>query len=510
MTNSTGSDVSVSPTERFTPAEVAPKKASEDPRDLFSLAQSSWESGDFVEAARHYKARADTGGADDEAWHARLQHARCLLILGDEHGFLAQALRAFNERPGRAEPLYELARYYRERSVYNTSALFCEAALALAQPTGDSKFLEEFVYTTGILEEYAIAANYARDPTRKTRGHAACNWLALNRHISANSRNLARSNLFFYAEAAVETMPSFRARQVGFGAPDYYHPTNPSVARWGEKIILVQRSVNYVLNEDGSYHSTDGAPFRTRNFLLALNNELEVESSVEILPPADLPPPLYPDETAFGDLRLFAWGDALWCTACYRELTPEGWCEQVLARIDCQKSNSEPFCRLTDWRVMRPATPTRHEKNWMPLTNDSELQFIYFCDPTQILDENARIILEATPTVAAEQFRGGSQAIPFDHGWLSLVHEVLWRNGRRFYLHRFVWLNSALQLEAVSHTFFFTKKSVEFAAGLAWHPDEERLIASFGVDDRESWIATIRADEVRRVLETVGRLPSGR
>ena len=65
----------------------------------------------------------------------------------------------------------------------------------------------------------------------------------------------------------------------------------------------------------------------------------------------------------FEDMRLFAWRDELWCIACVRELTPEGWCDQVLARID---DSSPGQCRLTDWRVLRPEGPRRHEKNWMP------------------------------------------------------------------------------------------------------------------------------------------------
>ena len=64
-------------------------------------------------------------------------------------------------------------------------------------------------------------------------------------------------------------------------------------------------------------------------------------------------------------------------------------------------------------------------------------------------------------------------------------------------------------LRRVSRAFYFHQKAVEFAAGLAWHPDGKRLIVSFSVQDRESWIATVDADEVRSVLLDVERLPSG-
>jgi hypothetical protein len=44
----------------------------------------------------------------------------------------------------------------------------------------------------------------------------------------------------------------------------------------------------------------------------------------------------------------------------------------------------------------------------------------------RILNETAEVVAETTPPIAAEHFRGGSQAIEFAGGRLALVHE-LWR-----------------------------------------------------------------------------------
>ncbi len=464
----------------------------ENGRYWFYLAQSYRDGGRTAEAAETYAKRAAMGGWDEEAWYARLQQARCLRDLGDEGGFLRQALAAYNQRPQRAEPLYDLARYYRERGMHEASVLFSEPGLAIPRPEEDVLFLEDFVYTAGLREEYSVAANYARDPARKDRGHAACNWLALNRDVPAAQRDLARANLFHYIEPAKAMMPSFAARPVWFTPPDGYHPTNPSVARWGDEIVLAQRCVNYTLTEDGHYRTLNDTPIHTRNFLLRLDDDLEIQSSAEILPPADMPEPAFREVVGFEDMRLFAWNDAL--------------CEQVLARLD---DRTPEACRLADWRLLYPEGPRLHEKNWMPQIAGDRLQFIYLCDPTRVVDEQAQTIVETTPAIAAEQFSGGSQAIPFDRGWLALIHEIEVRDGRRYYHHRFVWFDEANVLRCVSRRFFFHQKGIEFAAGLAWHPDGRRLLVSYGIGDSEAWLGTIEADEVRRVLDDAERLPSG-
>ena len=213
-------------------------------------------------------------------------------------------------------------------------------------------------------------------------------------------------------------MPSFAACQVDFTPLDGYRAINPSVARRGGDVLLVQRTVNYELT-DGFYHTPKDAPIDTRNFLLRLNDELQIESSAEILPPVDFPEPSYQLVRGIEDLRLFVWRDSLWCCGTVRELTPQGWCEQVLARIDDGMPVPEQY-RLTDWRLLHPPGPRLHEKNWMPRVAGDRLQFIYRCDPTRIIDDQARTVVEMQPIIAAEQFSGGSQAIVFDDGWLAL------------------------------------------------------------------------------------------
>jgi glycosyltransferase involved in cell wall biosynthesis len=463
----------------------------------FCLGQTLQEAGHPAEAAKAYAKRAGMGSWDEEAWYARLQEARCLLGLNDESGFQRAALAAFDQRPQRAEPLYDLARFHRERGMNNASVLYAEAGLALDRPGPHARFVEDFVYTSGLREEYSIVAFYSPDPQRKERGHVAADWLTLSRAATPAARDLARSNVNFYCEPAKTLMPSFRARPTGFTPPEGWHATNPSIAHRGDQVVMVQRCVNYTLTETGDYRTADGEPIASRNFLLRLNADLRAGSAVEILPPLDLPQPASGFALGFAEMRPFVWRGELWCCAATRELTPEGWCQQVLARIDCLPSGP---ARLADWCVLRPEGPRRHEMNWMPLVCGDELRFITSCDPVCVVNEQARTVTETTPSIAADLFRGGSQAIGFDRGWLALIHEVSGQAGARSHWHRFVWFDAECALRGVSRRFCLQQPGVEVASGFAWHPDGERLLITFGINDCEAWIATVEAEEVRAIL----------
>src|SRR5260221_11223907 len=103
----------------------------------------------------------------------------------------------------------------------------------------------------------------------------------------------------------------------------------------------------------------------------------------------------------------------------------------------------------------------------MPRIAGDGLQFIYQGDPTRVVDEQARTIVEAAPAIAAHHFRGGSQAIAFDGGSLAVVHEVQIRGSAagRFLLPRVVWVHAAGALPPASPPFTFHAQGAELRRG---------------------------------------------
>lgn len=450
-------------------------------------------------------------GAEEETFLTLLRAARARIAAGGALEEVLPALEAASTAdPSRAEALFEAARLCRVRGLHEPAWRLADRGLALPMPEGEPA-QERWIYEYGLQQEFSIAANFAKDPAVKDRGYAACDWLALNREVPQGVRDLAHSNLQAYLLSAAALAPSFSTRRILFQAPPGCHATNPSIARVGDQLVLVLRTVNYEINHgvpDGDparYLTEQGEPLRTRNFLLQVSPDLSVSSSEEILAPVDMPAPLWGLKQGFMDLRPVVWGGDLWSVACVRELNAEGWCEMVLARIEGAVEGQR---RLADWRSLHPEGPRSHEKNWMPLVGGESLRLLYRCDPTRIIDDRARTLSESTPELQADQFRGGSQLVPFDGGWLGIVHEVKIRlsDSQRFYRHRLIWLDAGFHLLRVSRPFYFHHGVIEFAAGLAWHPDERRIVITYGIDDKEAWIATVESREVREALMSIHQL----
>ena len=477
------------------------KGLAEDPsnaRYMYYLAQSYRDAGRFAEAAETYAARVSMGGWEEETWNAQLQEARCRLWAGDDSGFLSAVMKAYERRPHRAESLYELAKFYRQRGAHDTAMHFCETACRLPLPTQDSLFIEDFIYETGIREEISVSGYYSKLPMRQKAGRSMCFELALDRDVPEASRSLARHNQVFYARPGVEMFPSLESWPLAFQAPLGGNVTNPSIAVWNGATYVIARNVNYEITSEGRYAIPGDGTIETRNYLLRLDSELRhPEACSEIRTPSNMPAPLYRPVRGFEDQRLFIWRDSFWCSATIRELNLDGLCEIVLGRIDSPFSDA---CALVDWRVLNPSGPRRHQKNWMPRVGAEELQFIYSSDPVRVVDDRGRLVSEVDPKFELSHLRGGSQAIAFSGGWLMLTHEVAQLDEQRIYLHRFLWFDLSMREQRVSEPFYFESLGIEFAAGLALHADAKRLIVSFGVHDARALIGTILADDVRAAL----------
>jgi len=366
------------------------------------------------------------------------------------------------------------------------------------------KNASDHITKTKLLEQTSISGFYAKGDIHRNTGKEACEILATDRRNRWYTKNLARQNSTYYASSAKTHMPRTRLHQVNYTPTDDYMPMNPSITNKGDEIWMIQRTVNYVIRQDGSYDMRGDSAIRTRNILMQLDNNLRVIHTEEILPPVNMPEPLYGLVVGFEDCRLFWWKDSFWCTSTVRELNTEGYCEIVLSRIE--RDRSDGLLHFTDYKVIHPTFCGReHQKNWMPMVVGETLYFIYSSDPVRIIDINGNLVSTKITHIAADSFRGGGPLLVFDGGWLACIHEShVMPDNRRRYMHRFTWYDSVGRLSKYSEAFYIHTLGIEFAAGLAYNTFTGEIVVSFGLADKESWLVSFNADDLRHCLKPAG------
>jgi glycosyltransferase involved in cell wall biosynthesis len=469
-----------------------------DARSMFYLAQTLRDAGRHDEARDWYRRRIDAGGFDEEVWYAMLMHARCCAALGDGVGFVDGCLSAYEFRPSRAEPLADLARYYREAGQHETAMLYVEAGEQIPYPAGDVLFVDDAVYLHAFRHETSVSGYYCRNPARRRAAREAVLELQIARDVPADLRQAARNNGRFYAPRASDLLGPMSVSPLALPIDYPWSPANPSLWLDGDDLVAAIRTVNYHLDDPDRAGWKLGT-LRTRNFLARLSRDGEILDAREIVPAASIAPPLPSRVEGFEDLRLFRWRGALRGTATVRDRNDAMRCEIALVTLD-------DAARIVDLAVLHGYGDDLHQKNWMPAVDGDELWLVYACDPTTVLrfDPLARAVtLESKrePGVALEHLRGGSQLVPFDAGWLALTHEVAAIDAhQRRYLHRFVRFDPAFRIDAITEPFRLADEPIEFAAGLAFDAARDLLYLSYGVMDARAELAMLAAAGVRRAL----------
>lgn len=172
--------------------EEALKENPDNTRYVFYLAQSYRDSGDYSLALKNYEKRADMGGWDQEVFYALYQIGAMQEALEMPVDVIINSYkRAYQYRPARIEPLYQIARLYRLKGDYNAG--YSIAKIAQTVPVSqDLLFVQQWIYDYGILLERSICAYYMGNIEE-------CQQISLEllkrKNLPANERACIESNL---------------------------------------------------------------------------------------------------------------------------------------------------------------------------------------------------------------------------------------------------------------------------------------------------------------------------
>lgn len=466
-----------------------------------------------------YARRIDAGGWDEELYFSKFQIGVLLERMRRPREAMMQYLEAFNFRTSRCEALTSAACLARNRGENVLSTMLSKQALQTPAPT-DMLFVDRDMWRLIPLYNISICGFYTT--TDRDAGFAACERLICDRTVAPNrySEN-AHQNEFFYMPALSKhfaTTPGFakwnieRPANLGDRVADRMNPMNPCIIRFGDRLIMNVRLVNYRIKEPLQYEfpfEEDGGKVLTRNALVDIvdqptETELLVPNSAQLVDDLTNNSFANPNARIQGceDMRIFEFQGRLWCTFTSAEAV-DGKIRIMMGRFNEDRTIIEQIVLLSGDFLQNC------EKNWLPYWHktadgDGEIRIIYKSDPLTILRVNPETgvctkIVEKQCPIRFDFSRGSSPPVHIgSDNWLYITHEVLFRGGYRIYMHRFVLTDADFHMIGRSIPFCFFEKQVEFACGAALK--NSNLYISFGVWDRSAHVFRI---PLAKVLEMV-------
>lgn len=278
---------------------------------------------------------------------------------------------------------------------------------------------------------------------------------------------------------------------------------NPSIIRHNQGYYVNCKCVNFWTLGGAQYFSLIRGNNKTivKNFLLNFDKNFNLISQKELISKTrvgDL------DYDVLDDCRLFYFKNTLWFTCAWP--SNSFFVQQVLFKVGDIK-NLVDFVYVDKQAIL--ASPlNKHEKNWLPIIINKELYLIYSYDPFMILkhDLNSgdyKIVREIDSNYDFSSFRGSAMPIKFDNGYLMLIHELSWLNGKRNYMHRFLYLDKYLKITKVSCPFIFVHKGIEFSISMVLDHDKKNLIIPIGIEDRSAKLCYYKLDYIRSLLRPI-------
>lgn len=445
-------------------ARLLEKGLEEDPtnvRYMFYLAQTYHSLGRFKDSIRMYKNRIAAGGWEEERWYSMYMIGQSYLTLNDPIRFEAWMLRAYALRPGRAEPLYKLTKYFREKSQQYKAYQYALLGKQVPLST-DSLFIEKDVYTKLFDYEMTILSYYVstdrEDGLRKT-----------TEYLLQTNDGLTFSNMVFYITPLGKGIPLGIDRNF-FGSD--FHPGSVCMGKTGMNVRFVNYRLDsktrniYEMCENGVYST--GHTVRTKNAFFQHGQLVEMKDDTVGLPKRET------HIRGLEDVRVFERDNELFFTATTLEYS---------TNIQILYGKYDPKGSFSECRIIESPTHQSCEKNWLGIPNTNDI--IYHWSPLRIgtIEGTALNIHTAHPTpIFFERMRGSASPVRFGDELWVMTHVVEYSAPRKYY-HMFVALHpSTYKPLRMTLPFVFEQASVEYSLGMVITSDGIQCVYS-SMDD---------------------------
>jgi glycosyltransferase involved in cell wall biosynthesis len=418
-------------------------------RYAFYLAQSYHDIGDFANSLKWYKKRFTMQRWAEEAWYSAYRVGNCYKQLGNIPKFECWMLKAHAYRPERAEPIYQLAEYFRIHGQHYKAYHYIQLGRRIAYPS-DVLFIEGYPYRGGFDYEASIIDYYVQSD--KKIGMRSCVQSLLKQGLHAQN---VLSNIQFYAQPIPSTITVLAIPKV-FGAD--FRPTAVSVS---VAPFANVRFVNYMPPADGNYKTRTGEAVQTRNAYMNLTTG-EVIAKMDDSGVRDLDVPS--NVKGIEDVRLFTRNGVQRFLGCYYDVDINVRMLEGEYDVDAKA--------FKECRTIHSPFNRKFEKNWLPIPQTD--LFLYDWHPLRIgtiVDGKMTfpIVVETPPLF--ELFRGSTPPRMREGKLWTMVHMAEYSNPRKYY-HLFVEMDAVTYKPLrVSLPFVFKSVGIEYCISMRFIND---------------------------------------
>ena len=467
----------------------------------FDLAQLLQRSKKYDKAIRLYKKSKLLEG--EKGWYSEYMIGRCYDLKEDGENALKYYNSAFKRCPARSEPLYDIVQYYFDQKKYLEAYHFANMGRKIPCPQYPALYIERDIYQYKFYEQLTIAAYYIEK--YKHKGQKFIDKLLFDHNIPNQVKLNCFNNMLCYVENIENT--EFIPIQVNTPllcdwSTERYKPYNPSIIKTGGGYTLNCRSVN-CMQWYPNYVVIDGSHTpKTKNVFVEYDENLNKGFEAQIIEHPTLTK-YESNNQGLEDLRLFHLNNEIYFVATTCQLNEQGISKMCCGKFERNKVDAT--VSINSVTLLQGPFQHRAEKNWMPVVLNDELYLIYSFCPYVIFKPNLETgectqVVNKDPGFDLSRFLGSAPPIPFDDGYLLMIHEGIWRD-RKYYIHRFVYLDKNLDIKKCSRPFTFKHKGIEMCCGMVINHATDKLIMAVALEDREAYFGLIDLNFVRSMLK---------
>lgn len=439
--------------------EQGVKDEPDNDRYMYYLGQSYLDAGRVDDAIVWYKKRFHIGRWIEESFHAAYKVGECYLRKQDIIRFEKWMQIAHKHHPARAEPIYQLASFFRKTAQFYKSYHYIQLGRKIPYPKDDVLFVESFPHKGGFDFEASIVECYTHPDKNVGLRSSIVYLLKL-----ADFRDLVITNLKYYVQPIISN--SFELLKIPSVFGYEFRPTAVSVLEYPYANV---RFVNYLPPTDGQYRTRDGSTIKTQNAYINIETG-ECISKIQ----EETTPPFSSNISGLEDMRLYTLNNKIYFTA-------TSYKEYIQNKISIVHGEYDITTNLAK-KCIGINSPFNQEceKNWVHIPDTDE--FIYSWYPLRtgkIIGNRFIYNREIKTPPFFETFRGSAPPLKWDtNKWIVLVHFVEYCTPRKYY-HCFVELDSGFNPTRVSLPFVFKMKEIEYCISTVLKNDVIQCFPSF-------------------------------